>query len=315
MLEKTSTSSQPIDIEEGVPVMHTVSNETGGVQVMQALPAQAIPTGLVVAGSIQAPTNMAMTGSSTVLATQYVVDLGLQIQSGFRRKLLMILLIQLTISMVIGLSVRYLVPLESFLLVVFPAQSLQTLILGALCTAALPMLTYVRDRHPWNMICTTLWSCCWGIFLGACHVPGGIVRSNSLFVIFGTTTFGVALLLVLCTTITYTNEYGEKSLLTLRAAGWIAWFFMTLGAIFFGAFYPNLFEQAGHFIGAQMVASALFSWVAYDTGKLCERMQPDEYMKGVVYFYTDFLLVCCCCMVMGCVSSGSGAPDDAHTER
>ena len=50
---------------------------------------------------------------------------------------------------------------------------------------------------------------------------------------------------------------------------------------------------------------SLFAWVAFDSGKLCESMQPDEYMKGVVYFYTDFLLVCCCCLFAGVMSSAS----------
>ena len=34
-------------------------------------------------------------------------------------------------------------------------------------------------------------------------------------------------------------------------------------------------------------------------------MQPDDYMKGVVYFYTDFLLVCCCCICAGCLSQAA----------
>ena len=51
------------------------------------------------------------------------------------------------------------------------------------------------------------------------------------------------------------------------------------------------------------MASLLFAWVAYDANKLCKRMQPDDYMKGVVYFYTDFLFMCCCCIVLGCLGN------------
>ena len=34
----------------------------------------------------------------------------------------------------------------------------------------------------------------------------------------------------------------------------------------------------------------------YDANKLCKTMQPDDYMKGVIYFYTDFIFV----FVIGC---------------
>ena len=143
-------------------------------------------------------------------------------------------------------------------------------------------------------------------FLAAAQVPGGIVRSNALFVIFGSTCLGIFVFLICCTTGTYRDSYtGERTLMSIRTAGWIAWVLMVVGSIAVAiALNTSLFEHAGHFVGAMLVSSCLFGWVSYDTGKLCERMQPDEYMQGVCYFYTDFLMVCCCCMLAGCVSSG-----------
>jgi hypothetical protein len=41
-------------------------------------------------------------------------------------------------------------------------------------------------------------------------------------------------------------------------------------------------------------------------------MSPDEYMKGVIYFYTDMFYVCMCCALLACLGSaggGSGAPE------
>jgi hypothetical protein len=49
--------------------------------------------------------------------------------------------------------------------------------------------------------------------------------------------------------------------------------------------------------------TCLFSWISYDSAKLSAKMQPDDYMKGVVYFYTDFLIVCCCCLFTSCIGS------------
>ena len=58
---------------------------------------------------------------------------------------------------------------------------------------------------------------------------------------------------------------------------------------------------------AVAVSSCVFAWVAYDANRLCKTFQPDEYMKGVTYFYTDFLIACCCCLAAGCMSSTGAA--------
>ena len=36
------------------------------------------------------------------------------------------------------------------------------------------------------------------------------------------------------------------------------------------------------------------------------RMKPDEYMKGVIYFYTDIFYVCACCALLACLGGGGG---------
>ena len=49
------------------------------------------------------------------------------------------------------------------------------------------------------------------------------------------------------------------------------------------------------------------------------RMKPDEYMKGVIYFYTDMFYVCACCAVLACLGGtgggGAGAPPRDEEER
>ena len=289
----------------GEPVRSPFEQSVGGN------PASVAPIGVVPVGmpmGMEGPDSVgAFPAAGTVLASTFVVDLGLEIQRGFRRKLLTILLLQLLLTMGVGLTLRYVIPIESLLLVVFPAQSIQALVLGMVCLVCLPLLTYVRDRHPWNLICVALWSVAWGTFLAAAQVPGGMLRSNAGFVIFGAATVGVAFLLLLSTSFTFKDgETGERYLMGFAAAGWISWLLMVGLAVAFYTQTPQLYEQAGHFVGGLLVASALFAWVAYDSAKLCERMQPDDYMKGVVYFYTDFLLVCCCCLLAGCASGGSG---------
>jgi len=234
---------------------------------------------------------------------QFVVDLPLDIQRGFRRKLLTILLLQLLLSVGTGLVVKH--GINGGIQKVFPAQSLQTLALGFVCVFTLPALSYVRDRHPWNMLATSCWSISWGVFLAAAQVPGGIVRSNALFVMFGSATLGVCLLLLLCWIPATDPITDAPSLISFGNAGGIAWVLMITGSIIFYANTTHLYVQAGHYIGALIVASALFAWVCYDAARLCDKMQPDDYMAGVVCFYTDFLLVCCCCLVLGCFTGSS----------
>jgi len=246
----------------------------------------------------------------------YVADLPLEIQRGFRIKMLTILLLQLCLTNTLSLALRLTNSHgdpetgagQTWLSVLFPAKSVQCIILGASCLFVLPLITYVRDRHPWNLIVTVLWTIVWSIFLAAAQLPGSLVLSNTLFVVFGTTTLGVACLLVFSTMFTTTDiESGEKRLWSFRSAGLISGIIMIGGAFAFYSQTTQFYTPGGvaHFIMAVVFATCIFFWVVWDSTKLCERMQPDDYMKGVVYFYTDFLMVCCCCLFAGCVGSAA----------
>ena len=291
---------RPVSFRSDVPV--PVAVPVAGPPMMIATPMQPIHP-MRPMQPMQLQPMQPMQGA--VLAEAFVVDLGLEIQRGFRRKMLAILLLQLCLSLLVGLVLRYAVPLESFLLVVFPPGSAQPIILGAVCLGCLPVLSCVRETHPWNFVCTTIWSIVWGVFLAASQVPGGFVVSNALFTIFGATTIGVAALLVCSTCFSYTDRYtGERRLWSFQACGWVGFLVMIVVSILFYTQVDGYFEHGGHFIGGMIVASVLFAWVTYDANKLCKTMQPDDYMKGVIYFYTDFLYVCCCCLLLGCLGGG-----------
>jgi len=252
-------------------------------------------------------------GTGTVLggdASMYVASLGMAIQRGFRRKMLAILLLQLCLMLIVSYTFRHVIPCDKFICVIFPAQSMQTLLLGMLCVVTLPLQSSLRDRYPLNMVAFSCWSIIWALFLATAQIPGAIVRSNALYVIFGSCAVGVAFLLFFSTIFSYTDKLvdggdGQRHLISLKTAGWIAWPCMLTCSIIFCAYTPQYYVQTGHYVGALMVSSLVFLWVCYDAQLLCERLQPDDYMKGVLYFYTDFLAVCCCCLLAGCVSSAS----------
>ena len=66
---------------------------------------------------------------------------------------------------------------------------------------------------------------------------------------------------------------------------------------------------------------SLHLWVSFDAARLCGKLKPDEYMKGVVFFYADLLsifavcLVCAWCAVAcsgGDASAGASGADFAY---
>jgi len=235
----------------------------------------------------------------------YVNSLPLQIQRGFRLKLLMILWLQLGLTLVVSLLVRFALPGKGIALL-FPAQSISALALIFCTMITLPLLSMIKDKHPWNLLGTLAWTLLLGTAIGASQIPGGFVLSNSMFNIFFNLFGGVGIVMVLSTSFTVTDEFGNRELLSFSTAGTIAWFFMLTGTVIVGVNMPGAFEHAGHVVGAVIFSTMIFAWLCYDASALCGRMQPDEYMKGVIYFYTDFIWVCLCCAILS-LFSGSGA--------
>ena len=177
-------------------------------------------------------------GARSVLARRepmYVIDLSVQIQRGFRIKMLTILLLQLILTMAISISLRAITsegPEPTWLAIAFPPKSLQTLALGLVCIGSLPMMTYVRDIHPWNIVVTVIWTLGWAVFLAVAQLPGALILSNTFFVVFGACTLGVAVLLILSTLTTTDQETGDKRLWSFKSAGTIA-----------GARFPPAYER------------------------------------------------------------------------
>ena len=176
------------------------------------------------------PNSLSALGGRAVLGRReptFVIDLSVQIQRGFRIKMLTILLLQLLLTLGISITLRVITdvgpnPPATLLALAFPPKSFQTLILGLVCIGSLPMMTYVRDHHPWNLIVTLIWTIAWAVFLAAAQLPGALILSNTFFVVFSVCTVGVAVLLILCTLTTTDGETGDKKLWSFKGAGTIA---------------------------------------------------------------------------------------------
>jgi len=73
------------------------------------------------------------------------------------------------------------VPLEqSWLATAFPAQSWSALLLMVCTLVGIPCLSCVKDKHPWNLIATWLWSTLLAVFLAAADIPDAYAPYGSL---------------------------------------------------------------------------------------------------------------------------------------
>lgn len=62
-------------------------------------------------------------------------------------------------------------------------------------------------------------------------------------------------------------------------------------------------ETPGHYITACIVASLGLIWFVHESDALCKKMEPDGYMKGIVYYYSDLGYICLCCCVLGAIGA------------
>ena len=89
---------------------------------------------------------------------------------------------------------------------------------------------------------------------------------------------------------------------------WLGWLLVALVA-FYGLSPPI---AGTSFATACIFATSLHVWVSFDAARLCGRLKPDEYMKGVVFFYADLLSIVAVCLVCAwCAAACSGADASA----
>ena len=105
---------------------------------------------------------------------------------------------------------------------------------------------------------------------------------------------------------------GIPDLMSFWAAGCLAYVLWLAGSI---SIFCVLLNQggidlhAGAFVGVTLFGSVLFAWVCYDAHKITCKMSPDEYMKAIVFFYTDMFYTCICCCMLCCAASAGAAPE------
>jgi len=241
--------------------------------------------------------------------TNVVSELDFFIQRDFRKKLLTLLLLQLCFTLMIAFIFRLIPVLRNAVEIVFPPQSISALVLLLLVCCGIPTMALIKEKHPWNMVFTAVWSLLLGIFIAASDLPGAYFKSHVLFTLFVELAIGVFFLLCF-SLLSYQNveTNNEPVLWSFGVAGFFSYIlWLTISAVVYAKALPADFsENDAHFATMTVAASLIFIWLCYDSAKLCRKMQPDDYMKGVLCLYTDLFYMCmCCCLV--CVGGSAGS--------
>lgn len=259
-----------------------------------------------------------------------VSELPLSIQAGFRKKMLTLLFLQLSFSIALAFLLRYTPSLKGPLEDAFPAQGGASLGLMVAVLFGLPIMSCVKDNHPWNLLFTLAWSVLLGLFLAASDLEGAFSRAHAFLMIMSLLTTGV-FFLALFTQLPWRGYDGEPRLMRFSYAGLGAWLCLLIGgSVVFSLVKDDVdwqepadgegkaFDPVPVFVTSVLVSTAVFAWFCYEAHKLCGKMQPDEYLKGVIYFYTDMFYVCACCALIACLGGGGGnggAPPKDEEER
>ena len=196
-------------------------------------------------------------------------------------------------------------------------------------------MSCIKDKHPYNLWFCLAWSVVLGLFLGAADLPGAYARAHSFLIIMLELAGGV-LFLTFFSQLKTRNAEGEVKLWSFSSAGMCSWLLLTIpiAVITFTQAKDSVdwgipagtrseedpgevIDPAPIFATSTVVASLIFTWFCYESFKLCSKMKPDEYMKGVIYFYTDMFYVCACCALLACLGGGGGqgAPPKDEEER
>lgn len=185
-------------------------------------------------------------------------------------------------------------------------------------------MSCIKDKHPWNLLFTLFWSILLGVFLAASDLPGAYARAHAFLMMMLLLDGGI-FFLIFFAQIKIRDVEGSPKLMSFSLAGLCSWittvivasiiFTQTRGQIDWQDISPTPI-----FVTATIVSTIVFTWFCYESYKLCCKMLPDEYMKGVIYFYTDMFYVCACCALLACLgggggNGGGGTPPKADEER
>ncbi|KAJ0393750.1 hypothetical protein P43SY_005297 [Pythium insidiosum] len=230
-----------------------------------------------------------------------IARLPLPLQVAFRRKVLCIFLLQLLLVWAVVGVFRFEPSAKRWADDAFrkPGYVVLSFLVGFALLAALYAL---RNRFPLNWLMLLLFSAA----QSACFVGLGVVADTNIGFFNCAFTFAcVAIMAALAGVArrkpsaandpadvgTTANAEPHETLLSSFYAGMLAYVVVAAAATaLFLALGRDLVTDVG-FGGTLGFQLLLMLWFASDAAAMCRVMTPDEYMHGVIYFYTDLILL------------------------
>ena len=259
-------------------------------------------TASAILGTDDDPTAPTPAPPSTVRASDVPVEarcvdsMPLDIQRGFRHKMMGLLVVQLMVMLVGGAA---LVALD-----VGVSQNTFSLLFLGMATILLALWT-LKNVYPLNYVLYTLFT-----LVGAVFVGGGnaYFRSGANFQILGYTTVNTFVMFLLCTR-TAKNQFGEDQLPEWGDVYKKAFVVMLATAL--GVQVGVAPGTWGHALSSVMFSSFFTFWFRYDAEKMCAVLSPDDYMAGFLSMWADFFSVLAVCATLMCLcgSGGDGGGD------
>jgi FtsH-binding integral membrane protein len=228
------------------------------------------------------------TGSNPMDDPFAVIHMPVEIQQGFRRKLFSIFTVQL-LAVVILISFFSYVPAIKEAFTKAFANWHYVFITFVVMVLALLWLYLVKYRFPLNFMVLGCYTVTQSLFFAAfdClfQTKASIFIFTFLFGIMGITT-------VLSTTIIKRSfdPSVQPTLISYPVVLLISFFLGFVTSLFIYFFYMMDVVSPLQYSASLAVMLLLIMWFAYDASCMNERLSPDEYMQGMVFFYTDMVL-------------------------
>ncbi|KAG7394934.1 hypothetical protein PHYBOEH_004455 [Phytophthora boehmeriae] len=228
------------------------------------------------------------TGSNPLDDPFAVIHMPVVIQQGFRRKLFSIFTVQLFAVNVWILFLTYIPAINNAFEDAFTNWH-YVFITFVLMVLALLWLYLVKYRFPLNFCVLGIYTVTQSLFFVALDclfdTKASIFIFCFLFGIMGVTT-------LLCTMIIKRSfdPDVQPTLISYPVVLLIAFFLGFVTSLFIYFFYMEDAVSPLQYSASLAIMLLLIMWFAYDASCMNERLSPDEYMQGMVFFYTDMVL-------------------------
>lgn len=228
------------------------------------------------------------TGSNPMNDPFAVIHMPVVIQQGFRRKLFAIFSLQLFAVVSLICIFSYPAPIVAAFRPVF-RQWHYTFVAFLAMVAALLWLYLVKYKFPLNFAVLVVYTATQSLFFAGCDY---LFDTKASIFIFSFLLCIMALTTALCTMVTKraVNETTPPVLISYPVVILVGYVLALLGSLVVYFVYMRDAVSSVQYCASLGAMLLLVMWFAYDASCMNERLSPDEYMQGMVFFYTDMVL-------------------------